>query len=72
MYLILELLLFIPLSNKPKQLWIFTILALLYSVFTELVQHFFINNRYGELGDLLANGIGLFLGYLILRKKIKT
>ena len=72
MYGVLELLFLIPLSSDLKAIETATILAFIFSALTEIIQHFFIDNRVGELGDLIANSLGLFLGYWIIKKRIKS
>lgn len=57
-------LLFFPIAYaKPKHwLWI-AVLFLLWSGAIELIQPYV--NRYGEWSDMLANGLGLFCGYIL-------
>lgn len=57
-------------SKKSYHVGLF--FAFIYSVLTEVIQHYYIVNRYGEFADFLANLIGLTLAYLIFRNRIKT
>jgi len=70
MYFILELLFLIPLRGNPKGLRPASILTVLFAISTELIQHFFIINRYGEVMDLIANLSGTTVAYFILKRKI--
>ena len=71
MYFILVVLLnYAFMSKKSYHVGLF--FAFIYSVLTEVIQHYYIVNRYGEFADFLANLIGLILAYLIFRNRIKT
>jgi len=70
-YFIMELLFFIPIKGK-KNFLIASFFALLFSGIIELIQHFFVFNRFGDVADLLANAAGLLIGYLVLSKKLKN
>lgn len=57
-------LLIYPMSlAKPKHFVLFAILLALFGGVIELIQPYV--NRYGEWQDLLANCLGLFLGFLL-------
>ena len=45
------------------------ILGFLYGILMEVVQEYFILNRSFDLVDILANGTGCFIGYLISIKR---
>jgi len=45
------------------------ILGFLYGILMEIVQEYFILNRSLELIDILADGAGCFIGYLISIKR---
>jgi len=45
------------------------IVGCLYGILMELVQKYFIPFRSFDLGDILADGIGCFAGYLFAMKK---
>ena len=47
--------------------WI-AILAVIYGICMELVQHYFVLNRSFELNDILADLIGSLIGYLLVMK----
>jgi len=47
------------------------ILSLLYGITMEIVQHFFIPLRSFELGDIAADGLGSWLGYLFTKRRLK-
>ena len=70
MYFILELLFLIPLKENFKGLKLASVFAILFAISTELIQHFFITNRYGEVMDLAANLSGTAAAYFILKRKI--
>lgn len=46
--------------------------AVLFSMLTELIQHYFVVNRFGEFADFFANFIGISIGYFIFKRRIKT
>lgn len=72
MYFVLELLFLIPLNWNTRAFRWATISAIVFSLTTEFVQHFFVENRFGELADFIANLIGIAACWLILSKKYKT
>lgn len=72
MYFTLEMLFLIPLSYNSKGFKYVTIFAVVFSLLTELIQHFFILNRQGEFADFLANLLGILIAYILLRYKYKT
>ena len=55
-------------SNTRKIFLQVMILGFLYGVAMELVQKYFIPFRSFDLGDILADGVGCFIGYLISLK----
>jgi VanZ family protein len=61
--------------GKGKQKTIFfkiTLLSLIYGIIMEIVQRYFIPFRSFNYGDIAANGVGCFIGYIIaIRKYIK-
>jgi VanZ family protein len=72
MYFLLEVLLLLPLTWKTKAFNIATIGAVLFSLLTEIIQHFCIENRFGEVGDFIANLLGIIIALLIIKKAKKT
>ena len=72
MYFLLELLFLYALNFKKKGVFTWSLLAIVFSGITELIQHFFIVNRYGEWADFIANAIGIIIAYLIVRRNIKN
>jgi len=55
--------------NAKKIFISITILAILYGVAMEIVQHFFIPFRSFDLADMIADGLGSITGYLISIKR---
>lgn len=49
--------------SRPNRYWLYLILFFLWSGVIEILQPF--ANRYGEPLDLLANGVGILLGFLL-------
>ncbi|MDB4122153.1 VanZ family protein [Octadecabacter sp.] len=45
---------------KPHQFWKYVVYGIMFGIFIELAQPFV--NRSGEVGDVLADGIGIILG----------
>lgn len=72
MYGVLVYFLSIPLNGKINAFSIGVALAIAFSASTELIQHLWITNRFGDPLDFLANVIGIFSAYYFLRNKIKT
>ena len=72
MYFLLELLLLNALKFKKKGILTWSLLAILFSAITEGVQHLFVENRYGEWTDFLANSLGIIIAFLLIRRKIKN
>jgi len=56
-------------NNIEKIFFKIMILAFLYGILMEIVQKSFILNRSFDLLDILANGAGCFIGYLISIKR---
>ena len=56
-------------NNTRKIFFQIMILGFLYGIAMELVQKYFIPFRSFDLGDILADGVGCFLGYLISIKR---
>src|SRR6056297_1779870 len=61
-----------PLSYIPYILMLFGVL--LYSVLMEIIQHYLVAYRSGELNDVLANFSGILIGALFILwfKKVKS
>ncbi|MEX2380598.1 MAG: VanZ family protein [Vicingaceae bacterium] len=72
MYAVLVYFLSIPLKGKTNAFAIGVVTAIVFSAFTELIQHFWVINRFGDPFDFLANVLGIFSAYFFLRKRIKT
>ena len=70
MYFILEVMFLIPLRGNSQGVQLATILAVVFSISTEFIQHYFIVNRYGEVMDFVANLSGIVVGYTFLKKRI--
>jgi len=45
--------------------WIAVMLCLLYAALTEVYQHVFLPDRYGDVYDFIANTIGILIGILL-------
>tara|TARA_B100000508_G_C11339134_1_gene218245 strand:- start:275 stop:619 length:345 start_codon:yes stop_codon:yes gene_type:complete len=71
-YFVLCALLYLPLKNRKKPYLRGSLFVLIYSALLELVQHFFIVNRYGDIADLVANAVGVLLAIGIFSKRIKS
>jgi len=56
-------------NNRRKIFFQIMILGFLYGIAMELVQKYFIPFRSFDLGDILADGVGCFIGYLISIKR---
>ena len=56
-------------ANTRKIFFQIMILGFLYGILMEIVQKYFILNRSCDLIDILANGAGCFIGYLISIKR---
>jgi VanZ family protein len=69
MYALLEWLIYVPTRNSFNQFKLVSGLAVIFSAFTELIQHYFILNRYGEWGDFIANCLGLLCLFIVLKKR---
>lgn len=72
MYLVLGLLFILPMQVSKMSILFILIPCLFLSAITEVIQHHFIINRYGEWSDFASNVIGLSIGLWILNNKIKT
>jgi len=56
-------------ANTRKIFFQIMILGFLYGILMEIVQEYFILNRSFDLADILADGAGCFIGYLISIKR---
>lgn len=72
MYALLVFFLTIPLKGQMNAFSIGVILAIVFSAFTELIQHFWVSNRFGDAFDFMANVLGIFVAYFFLKKRIKS
>lgn len=72
MYAVLVYFLSIPLKGQVNAFSIGVVGAIAFSAITELIQHFWVINRFGDPFDFLANVLGIFIAYILLRKRIKT
>lgn len=72
MYALLVYFLSVPLKGQLNAFSIGVVLAIAFSAFTELVQHFWISNRFGDAFDFMANVLGIFVAYFFLKKRIKS
>ena len=70
LYFVLEFLFLLPLKTNWLGFKIATFCAIVFSIATELIQHFFILNRYGEIADFLANLLGILVAFFYLRRRI--
>jgi VanZ family protein len=60
-------------NNIRKIFFQIMIIGFLYGIAMELVQKYFIPLRSFDIGDILADGIGSFTGYLIsIKRFVKT
>jgi VanZ family protein len=48
--------------------WIILAYCLFLGALTELIQHFFIPDRFGDWLDFIANSVGAFLGLFLVQK----
>lgn len=71
MYAILELLLFYPIKKVNSSFILLSVVAILFAIATELIQHYYITNRFGEVADFVANLFGLSAVYFYLFLKNK-
>lgn len=69
MYGILSSLLYYSAEKKLENYRAYLIAAVVFSLLTELIQHYFITNRHGELGDFIANVLGLGIVYLLIKRR---
>jgi len=72
MYALVEVFIYLPLRNNKTAFKIFTLLAISFAALTEVVQHFAITSRTGEVYDFIANLIGIIVVYIYFINKIKT
>jgi hypothetical protein len=72
MYAVLVYFLSLPLNGNGNNFSIGVALTIVFSASTELIQHLWVTNRFGDPFDFLANLIGIFAAYYFLRNKIKT
>jgi VanZ family protein len=56
-------------NNTRKIFFQIMVFGLLYGILMEVVQEYFIINRSFDLMDILADGVGCFIGYLISIKR---
>lgn len=69
MYVILEYFLFIGVKRVNKAFIAITVFAIVFSGLTELIQHYYVTNRYGEWMDFVANLAGILSCYAWLQRK---
>ncbi|MBL4709636.1 MAG: VanZ family protein [Flavobacteriales bacterium] len=72
MYFILGAFLYFPLRRNRRHYFLMMFFALIFASLTEFIQHFLVVNRSGELGDFLANFLGLLLALVIGKRLQKT
>lgn len=51
------------LQNAEKILLLISLFLLIYGVSIELIQHYFIPNRSFDWGDIIADTVGIVVGY---------
>ncbi len=68
----MEVFIYLPLKRNRKSFNLYTLFTFVFAGFTEVVQHFFIAGRSGEVYDFVANILGASVVYFILIGKIKT
>src|SRR5690554_3662424 len=71
MYALMEVFIYLPLKRNRKSFNLYTLFTFVFAGFTEVVQHFFIAGRSGEVYDFVANILGASVVYFILIGKIK-
>lgn len=72
MYALLELFIYLPLKKNKRAFNVLTFFAITFAGLTELIQHYFVIGRTGDIYDFIANLFGLMFVYYVLRSKIKT
>lgn len=70
MYFLLEFLILFALDFKERGVLFLSLIAFVFSALTEVIQHYLIVNRYGEVSDLLANSIGILFAYLLIKMSV--
>ncbi len=72
MFFVLALLAIIQVKRKRLTILNVVVFSIFLAAITELVQHFFIDNRHGNWLDFLSNLAGLGSGIFLMQHKIKT
>lgn len=54
-------------DNKKLKIYWAMVLPLSFGLMVEVVQHFFIEGRSGDVADFAANAVGVFTGYYAFR-----
>lgn len=58
-------------KNSQKKLFILALAFFGYGILMELVQHFLVSNRSFDFGDIIADAVGCFIGFLLVRTQWK-
>lgn len=72
MYFILAWLIYFASITNNRVRFAVILGAIILALVTELVQHYLIKNRQGDILDFVANLIGIIIVYLWKRKSLKT
>jgi hypothetical protein len=57
-------------GSSAQYAWTVLLLAMLYGIVIELVQHFFVPNRSMDVGDIAADLVGACCPFLLYRKRL--
>lgn len=71
LYFILMILALKGNTNANLKLGLLTFSVIIYGVFIELVQHYFVINRFFDFWDIAANTAGTLLGLILGRQVLK-
>ena len=75
LYMVLFILVFLGANKTTKYSFFGTfIYSFFYGVLVELIQHYLIEDRYGDINDVFANFVGVIFGIIFvkIKKKYKT
>ena len=75
LYMVLFILVFLGANKMTKHsFFVAFIYSFFYGVLVELIQHYLIEDRYGDINDVFANFVGVIFGIIFvkIKKKYKT